>query len=175
MIKFVRRKISKQDKKNSFGKPLIIHDTNYKSQLITDSDNKNNNLWRKTGRNLKPIEKGTGTRIYINTEVNPRQIEIKINNEDKDRDENISPWDWINKAICQIDKLLEDIEIRSRRKDIEKEGKNSRISDNGNHQHATPRNHKDTNPKEKRKRFTTKARQKYIFINKEFLNSLRNV
>ncbi|PKY44715.1 hypothetical protein RhiirA4_400250, partial [Rhizophagus irregularis] len=28
------------------------------------------------GRNLKPIEKGTGTRIYINTEVNPRQIEI---------------------------------------------------------------------------------------------------
>ncbi|PKY27902.1 hypothetical protein RhiirB3_443804 [Rhizophagus irregularis] len=110
-------------------------------------------------RNLKPIEKGTGTRIYINTEVNPRQIEIKINKDDKDRDENISPWDWINKAICQIDKLLEDIEIRSRRNDIEKEGKNSRISDNGNHQHATPRNHKDTDPKEKRKRFTNKTRQ----------------
>ncbi|CAB4405210.1 unnamed protein product [Rhizophagus irregularis] len=122
------------------------------------------------GRNLKPIEKGTGTRIYINTEVNPRQIEIKINKDDKDRDENISPWDWINKAICQIDKLLEDIEIRSRRKDIEKEGKNSRISDNGNHQHATPRNHKDTDPKEKRKRFTTKTRQS---LNKE--NIRRNV
>ncbi|PKC07422.1 hypothetical protein RhiirA5_359196, partial [Rhizophagus irregularis] len=28
------------------------------------------------GRNIKPIEKGTGTCIYINTEVNPRQIEI---------------------------------------------------------------------------------------------------
>uniref|UniRef100_U9SYD9 K Homology domain-containing protein n=1 Tax=Rhizophagus irregularis (strain DAOM 181602 / DAOM 197198 / MUCL 43194) TaxID=747089 RepID=U9SYD9_RHIID len=122
------------------------------------------------GRNLKPIEEGTGTRIYINTEVNPRQIEIKINNDDKDRDENISPWDWINKAICQIDKLLEDIDIRSRRNDIEKEGKNSRISDNGNHQHATPRNHKDTDPKEKRKRFTTKTRQS---LNKE--NIRRNV
>ncbi|CAB4475063.1 unnamed protein product [Rhizophagus irregularis] len=121
------------------------------------------------GRNLKPIEEGTGTRIYINTEVNPRQIEIKINNDDKDRDENISPWDWINKAICQIDKLLEDIDIRSRRNDIEKEGKNSRISDNGNHQHATPRNHKDTDPKEKRKRFTTKTRQS---LNKE---NIRNV
>ncbi|RGB36319.1 hypothetical protein C1646_667048 [Rhizophagus diaphanus] len=103
------------------------------------------------GRNLKPIEKGTGTRIYINTEVNPRQIEIKINKDDKDRDENISLWEWINKAICQIDKLLEDIEIRRRRKDIEKEGKNSRISDNGNNQHATPRNYKDTDPKVKRK------------------------
>ncbi|CAG8671458.1 15749_t:CDS:2 [Rhizophagus irregularis] len=72
---------------------------------------------------------------------------------------------WINKAICQIDKLLEDIEIRNRKKDIEKEKKNSRISDNGNHQHATPRNHKDNDLKEKRKRFkrrmphTTKARQ----------------
>ncbi|CAG8507699.1 1646_t:CDS:2 [Rhizophagus irregularis] len=73
-------------------------------------------------------------------------------------------------AICQIDKLLEDIDIRSRRNDIEKEGKNSRISDNGNHQHATPRNHKDTDPKEKRKRFTTKTRQS---LNKE--NIRRNV
>ena len=70
------------------------------------------------GHNLKPIEKGTGTRIYMNTEVNPRQIEIKINKDDKDRDENISPWEWVNKAIHQMDKLLEDIEIRSRRKDI---------------------------------------------------------
>ncbi|CAB4467114.1 unnamed protein product [Rhizophagus irregularis] len=117
------------------------------------------------GRNIKPIEKGTGTCIYINTEVNPRQIEIKINKGYKYKDENISLWEWINKAICQIDKLLEDIEIRNRKKDIEKEKKNSRISDNGNHQHATPRNHKDNDLKEKRKRFkrrmphTTKARQ----------------
>ncbi|PKY55855.1 hypothetical protein RhiirA4_410836, partial [Rhizophagus irregularis] len=28
------------------------------------------------GRNLKPIEKGTGTHIYINTKISPRQIEI---------------------------------------------------------------------------------------------------
>ncbi|EXX51861.1 hypothetical protein RirG_257980 [Rhizophagus irregularis DAOM 197198w] len=96
------------------------------------------------GRNIKPIEKGTGYKY---------------------KDENISLWEWINKAICQIDKLLEDIEIRNRKKDIEKEKKNSRISDNGNHQHATPRNHKDNDLKEKRKRFkrrmphTTKARQ----------------
>ncbi|PKB98136.1 hypothetical protein RhiirA5_431874 [Rhizophagus irregularis] len=34
----------------------------------------------------------------------------------KYRDENISPWEWINKAIFQIDKLLEDIEIRNRKK-----------------------------------------------------------
>ncbi|POG79339.1 hypothetical protein GLOIN_2v1526858 [Rhizophagus irregularis DAOM 181602=DAOM 197198] len=120
------------------------------------------------GRNIKPIEKGTGTCIYINTEVNPRQIEIKINKGYKYKDENISLWEWINKAICQIDKLLEDIEIRNRKKDIEKEKKNSRISDNGNHQHATPRNHKDNDLKEKRKRFkrrmphTTKARQENI-------------
>src|SRR5687767_15127698 len=52
------------------------------------------------GRNIKPIEKETGTCIYINTEVNPRQIEIKINKDYKYRDENISHWEWINKAIC---------------------------------------------------------------------------
>ncbi|CAB4417679.1 unnamed protein product [Rhizophagus irregularis] len=117
------------------------------------------------GRNIKPIEKGTGTCIYINTEVNPRQIEIKINKDYKYKDENISLWEWIDKAICQIDKLLEDIEIRNRKKDIEKEKKNSRISDNGNHQHATSRNHKDNDLEEKRKGFkrrmpnATKARQ----------------
>ncbi|GBC11593.2 uncharacterized protein OCT59_025368 [Rhizophagus irregularis] len=123
----------------------------------------------RNGRNLKPIEKGTGTHIYINTKKSPQQIEIKINNKDnEDRDENISTGERINKAICQIDKLLEDIEIRNRRKDIEKEKNNSRISDNGNHQHATvatPRNHKDNDQKEKRKRSkrkmpnTTKTRQ----------------
>ncbi|GBC11595.2 hypothetical protein GLOIN_2v1509908 [Rhizophagus irregularis DAOM 181602=DAOM 197198] len=51
---------------------------------------------------------------------------------------------------------------------IEKEKNNSRISDNGNHQHATvatPRNHKDNDQKEKRKMskrkmsHTTKTRQ----------------
>ncbi|RGB30404.1 hypothetical protein C1646_765394 [Rhizophagus diaphanus] len=120
----------------------------------------------RNGRYLKPIEKGTGTHIYINTKISPRQIEIKINNKDnEDRDENISTEERINKAICQIDKLLEDIEIRNRKKDIEKEKNDSRISDNDNHQHATPRNHKDNDQKEKRKRFkrkmpqTTKTRQ----------------
>ncbi|GBC42867.2 hypothetical protein GLOIN_2v1835204 [Rhizophagus irregularis DAOM 181602=DAOM 197198] len=105
------------------------------------------------GRNLKPIEKGTGTHIYINTKISPRRIEIKINNKDnKDRNENISTEERINKAICQIDKLLEDIEIRNRRKDVEKEGNFVRIADNGtNHKHATPKNHKDNNQKEKRK------------------------
>ncbi|CAB4398936.1 unnamed protein product [Rhizophagus irregularis] len=53
----------------------------------------------RNGRNLKPIEKGT---------------------DNEDRDENISTGERINKAICQIDKLLENIEIRNRRKDIEK-------------------------------------------------------
>ncbi|CAG8579624.1 8776_t:CDS:2 [Rhizophagus irregularis] len=59
----------------------------------------------RNGRNLKPIEKGTGTHIYINTKKSPQQIEIKINNKDnEDRDENISTGERINKAICQIDK-----------------------------------------------------------------------
>ncbi|EXX64027.1 uncharacterized protein OCT59_025367 [Rhizophagus irregularis] len=50
------------------------------------------------GRNLKPIEKGTGTHIYINPKISPRQIEIKINNKDNEnRDENISTGEWINK------------------------------------------------------------------------------
>ncbi|CAB4414272.1 unnamed protein product [Rhizophagus irregularis] len=87
------------------------------------------------GRNIKPIERGT--------------------------DENISLWEWINKAICQIDNLLEDIEVRNRKKDIEKEKNNSRISD----QHATSRNHK-----KRRMPHTTKARQPQ---NKE--NMRRNV
>ncbi|CAB4410892.1 unnamed protein product [Rhizophagus irregularis] len=117
------------------------------------------------GRNIKPIERGTGTCIYINSKVNPRQIEIKINKDYKFKDENISLWEWINKAICQIDNLLEDIEVRNRKKDIEKEKNNSRISDNGNHQHATPRNHK-----KRRMPHTTKARQPQ---NKE--NMRRNV
>ncbi|CAG8609938.1 1688_t:CDS:2 [Rhizophagus irregularis] len=64
-----------------------------------------------------------------------------------------------------IAEKTEDIETKSQRKDMEKEEKNVRISDNGNHQHATPRNHKDNDSKEKRKRFnrkmshTTKTRQ----------------
>ncbi|PKY63157.1 hypothetical protein RhiirA4_491196 [Rhizophagus irregularis] len=108
------------------------------------------------GRNIKPIERGTGTCIYINTKVNPRQIEIKINKDYKFKDENISLWEWINKAICQIDNLLEDIEVRNRKKDIEKEKNNSRISD----QHATSRNHK-----KRRMPHTTKARQVRYFKN----------
>ncbi|CAB5217541.1 unnamed protein product [Rhizophagus irregularis] len=104
------------------------------------------------GRKIKPIEKGTGTHILITTEENLRQIEIRINRDVKDKNENISPGERINEAICQVDKLIEDIEMRNRRKDIEKEGKNGRISDNRNQQHATPRNHKNNDPKEKRKR-----------------------
>ncbi|EXX60087.1 hypothetical protein RirG_183060 [Rhizophagus irregularis DAOM 197198w] len=104
------------------------------------------------GRKIKPIEKGTGTHILITTEDNLRQIEIRINRDVKDKNENISPGERINEAICQVDKLIEDIEMRNRRKDIEKEGKNGRISDNRNQQHATPRNHKNNDPKEKRKR-----------------------
>ncbi|RGB27004.1 hypothetical protein C1646_820038 [Rhizophagus diaphanus] len=104
------------------------------------------------GRKIKPIEKGTGTHILITTEENLRQIEFSINKDDKDKDENISPEERINEAICQIDKLIEDIEIRNRRKDIEKEGGNGRILDNRNQQHVIPRNHKNNDPKEKRKR-----------------------
>ncbi|RGB29612.1 hypothetical protein C1646_672334 [Rhizophagus diaphanus] len=132
------------------------------------------------GSNLKPIEKGTGTHIYINTKISPRQIEIKINNKDnKDRGENISTGERINKAICQqIDKLLEDIEVSNRRKDVEKEGKFVRIADNGtNHQQAIPKNHKDNNQKEKRKRSkrkmpnTNKTRQVKYF-KKKYMNLL---
>ncbi|RGB40634.1 hypothetical protein C1646_753073 [Rhizophagus diaphanus] len=42
------------------------------------------------GRNIKPIERGSDYKF---------------------KDENISLWEWINKAICQIDNLLEDIEV----------------------------------------------------------------
>ncbi|EXX69404.1 uncharacterized protein OCT59_015637 [Rhizophagus irregularis] len=118
------------------------------------------------GRNLKPIEKGTGTHIYIYKEISPRQIEIKINNDNKDRGENISTGERINKAICQIDKLLEDIKIRNQRKDNEKEEENVKIADSDtNHQDATvttittvatPKNHKDNDLKEKIKRFKQK-------------------
>ncbi|CAB4485923.1 unnamed protein product [Rhizophagus irregularis] len=89
---------------------------------------------------------------HVVIEENLRQIEIRINRDVKDKNENISPGERINEAICQVDKLIEDIEMRNRRKDIEKEGKNGRISDNRNQQHATPRNHKNNDPKEKRKR-----------------------
>ncbi|CAB4417362.1 unnamed protein product [Rhizophagus irregularis] len=114
------------------------------------------------GRNLKPIAEKTGTHIHVIDNTNPTQIEIKII---KDRVGNSSPGKRIDEAKFQIDKLLKDIETRNQRKDIEKEEKNVRISDNGNHQHATPSNHKDNDPKEKRKRFkrkmphTTKTRQ----------------
>ncbi|CAG8719093.1 11780_t:CDS:2 [Rhizophagus irregularis] len=75
------------------------------------------------GRKIKPIEKGTGTHILITTEDNLRQIEIRINRDVKDKNENISPGERINEAIY-----------------------------NRNQQHATPRNHKNNDPKEKRKR-----------------------
>ncbi|CAB4464695.1 hypothetical protein RhiirA1_543427 [Rhizophagus irregularis] len=90
------------------------------------------------GRNLKPIEKGTEMKIF---RLGSGSIK------------------------CQIGKLLEDIEIRNRKKDIEKEKNNSRISNNGNHQHATvaiPRNHKDNDQRKRSKRkmsHTTKTRQ----------------
>ncbi|CAB4421609.1 unnamed protein product [Rhizophagus irregularis] len=125
------------------------------------------------GRNLKPIAEKTGTHIHVIDNTNPVQIEIKII---KGRVGNSSPGKRINEAKFQIDKLLEDIETRNQRKDIEKEEKNVRISDNGNHQQATPRNHKDNDLKEKRKRYkrkmshTTKTRQSR---NKE--NVKRNV
>ncbi|CAB4411742.1 unnamed protein product [Rhizophagus irregularis] len=109
------------------------------------------------GRNLKPIEKGT---------------------DNENRDENISTGEWINKAICQIGKLLEDIEIRNRKKDIEKEKNNSRISDNGNHQHATvatPRNHKDNDQKEKRKRSKRKCRIRPKLGNHEIRKTLEEM
>ncbi|RGB39890.1 hypothetical protein C1646_753910 [Rhizophagus diaphanus] len=79
--------------------------------------------------------------------------------------ERLSPEKRIDEAKFQIDKLLKGIETRNQRKDIEKVEKNVRISDNSNHQKATPRNHKDNDLKDKRKRFkrkmshTTKTRQ----------------
>ncbi|CAB4446903.1 unnamed protein product [Rhizophagus irregularis] len=88
------------------------------------------------GRNLKPIAEKTG------------------------RVGNSSPGKRIDEAKFQIDKLLKDIETRNQIKDIEKEEKNVRFSDNGNRQHATvatPRNHKDDALKEERKRFKRKT------------------
>ncbi|CAB5215333.1 hypothetical protein RhiirA5_471914 [Rhizophagus irregularis] len=121
------------------------------------------------GRNLKPIAEKTGTHIHVIENTNPIEIKIEII---KDRVGNSSPWERIDEAKFQLNKLLEDIETKSQRKDMEKEEKNVRISDNGNHQHATPRNHKDNDSKEKRKRFnrkmshTTKTRQSQ---NKEYV------
>ncbi|CAB4390023.1 unnamed protein product [Rhizophagus irregularis] len=109
------------------------------------------------GRNLKPIAEKTSTHIHVIDNTNPAQIEIKII---KDRVGNSSPRKRIDEAKFQIDKLLEDIETRNRRKDIEKEEEKVRFSDNGNRQHATvatPRNHKDTDLKEERKRFKRKT------------------
>ncbi|CAB5354881.1 unnamed protein product [Rhizophagus irregularis] len=95
------------------------------------------------GRNLKPIAEKTGTHIHVIDNTNPAQIEIKII---KGRVGN----------KFQVVKLLKDIETRNQRKNIEKVEKNVRISDNSNHQKATPRNHKDNDMKEKRKRFKRK-------------------
>ncbi|RGB38570.1 hypothetical protein C1646_806066 [Rhizophagus diaphanus] len=120
------------------------------------------------GRNLKPIAEKTGTHIHVSDNTNPAQIEIKII---KGRVGNSSPGKRIDEAKFQIDKLLKDIETRNQRKDIEKEEKNVRILDNGNHQQATPKNHKDNDLKEERKRFKrktphmTKKRQVKYFKN----------
>ncbi|RGB28014.1 hypothetical protein C1646_673547 [Rhizophagus diaphanus] len=114
------------------------------------------------GRNLKPIAEKTGTHMHVIENTNPVEIKIEII---KDRVRNSSPWERIDEAKFQLDKLLEDIETKSQRKDIEKEEKNVRISENGKHQQATPRNHNDNDSKEKRKRsnrkmsHTTKTRQ----------------
>ncbi|PKY56079.1 hypothetical protein RhiirA4_476099 [Rhizophagus irregularis] len=70
----------------------------YTTISTTIEISKNVEIGRLIGRkgcNIKPIEKGTDYKY---------------------RDENISPWEWINKAIFQVDKLLEDIEIRNRKK-----------------------------------------------------------
>ncbi|PKB91756.1 hypothetical protein RhiirA5_447661, partial [Rhizophagus irregularis] len=117
-------------------------------------------------RNLKPIAEKTGTHIHVIDNTNPAQIEIKII---KGRVGNSSPGKRIDEAKFQVDKLLKDIETRNQRKNIEKVEKNVRISDNSNHQKATPRNHKDNDMKEKRKKFkrkmphTTKTRQARYF------------
>ncbi|CAB5370322.1 unnamed protein product [Rhizophagus irregularis] len=79
------------------------------------------------GRNLKPIAEKTGTHIHVIENTNPIEIKIEII---KDRVGNSSPWERIDEAKFQLDKLLEDIETKSQRKDMEKEEKNVRISDN---------------------------------------------
>ncbi|GBB85996.1 hypothetical protein RclHR1_12430005 [Rhizophagus clarus] len=120
------------------------------------------------GRNLKPIMKKTGTLIHVIDDANPTQIKIEIN---KKRVGNNLPVNRIDEAIYQINMLLEYIEIRNRRRETEREEKNARISNNGNHQYATPRNHKDRDSKEEKKRInqkmlhTTKTRQVRYFKN----------
>ncbi|PKY58954.1 hypothetical protein RhiirA4_481300 [Rhizophagus irregularis] len=74
-------------------------------------------------------------------------------------------------TTIEISKHIEIGKLIGRKGHIEKEEKNVRISDNGNHQQATPRNHKDNDQKEKRKRYkrkmshTTKTRQVRYFKN----------
>ncbi|GES84478.1 hypothetical protein GLOIN_2v1705292 [Rhizophagus clarus] len=113
----------------------------------------NGQLIGSNGRNLKPIANKTGTHIHVIDDTNPTQIKIEIN---KKRIGNKFPINRINEAVCQINMLLEDIEIRNRRKKTENEEKNVRISNNGNHQYATPRNHKDNDSKEEKKRVNQK-------------------
>ncbi|GBB85995.1 hypothetical protein RclHR1_12430004 [Rhizophagus clarus] len=115
------------------------------------------------GRNLNPIKDETGTHIrVIDDDTNPTQIEIEIN---KNKVGNNLPVNRIDEAIYQINKLLEDIEINNRRRETEKEEKNARISNNGNYQHASPRNYEDNDLKEERRKFnqkiphTTRTRQ----------------
>jgi hypothetical protein len=117
------------------------------------------------GRNLKPIAERTCTHIHVIDNTNPTQVEIK------NKAENNSPGKGIDEAICQIDKLLEDIEIRDQKKDIVKGEKRVRFSDNNNYQHAMPRNHNDNDLKEEGKRVrrkkprTNKKRQVRYFKN----------
>jgi hypothetical protein len=84
------------------------------------------------GRNIRPIEERTCTHIHVIDNTNPTQIEIKA--------ENISSGNGIDEAICQINNLLEDIEIRDQRKELVKEEKNVRFSNNDDYQQ---RNHND--------------------------------
>ncbi|GBB91900.1 hypothetical protein RclHR1_19320004 [Rhizophagus clarus] len=108
----------------------------------------------KYGRNLKPIKNETGTRIHvIDDDTNSTQIKIEIN---KNKVGNNLPVNRIDEAMHRIDKLLEDIEIKNRRRETEREEKNARISNNVNHQHASPRNHKDNDLKEERRRVNQK-------------------
>jgi hypothetical protein len=114
------------------------------------------------GRNLKPIAERACTHIHVIDNTNPTQIEIK------NKGENSSPGKGIDEAICQIDKLLENTELRDRRKDIVKEEKNVRFSDNDNYQYAIP---SDNDLKKERVRLrrkmphTTKKRQVRYFKN----------
>ncbi|GBB91897.1 hypothetical protein RclHR1_19320001 [Rhizophagus clarus] len=108
----------------------------------------NGQLIGSNGRNLKSIANKTGTHIHVIDDTNPTQIKIEIN---KKRIGNKFPVNRIDEAVCQINMLLEDIEIRNQRKETEKEKKDGRISNNGNNRYTISRNHKDNDSKEEKK------------------------